>query len=477
MEFLRQSPFKVSTIESDPRAFGRRVGDVRDCASALYNRRNVLISGPRGIGKSSLGSQLQTAYLGTSTLLDRCEIGTRLPRYLCAFTACDDTTTLPALCSEILFSIERQCLALKSFRLSPARVSFEVDLKLVKAKLETDIAIRRPASVASDLVAGLSTIATSIAAIGFDGLNVMIDEVDLVPTSVNLGHFFKIVHETLGRDNLLDITFILAGQQGIYSRLVAEDASVERLVRHVPITVLEPDEARYVLEFAADNAKQPFAIDLRAADMILALSAGYPYSVHLIGDAAFNAMVDSKLMTTKEVLLGMGHLLRSDKREKYLERLRALSVDQRLLVLSMSRFSSKTIPMQIPVAWIARNLLAPPTTGTACDSILDSLVGEGHVVLNGEASSCQFTDEMFRIFTSLLVIDQRELQERRDLKAAYQSEKAETQPDRTAERRFLQDYGIIDPQGIDEAVEVLSSSAFEADWDREDHSRLTKFPR
>src|SRR3954464_6811844 len=107
MESIRKSPFKVARIESDPRAFGRRIDDVRDSATALYNRRNVLISGPRGIGKSSLGSQLQTVYDGDPTLLQRCAIDTRLPRYVCAFYACDKTTTLSELCGAILYSIER----------------------------------------------------------------------------------------------------------------------------------------------------------------------------------------------------------------------------------------------------------------------------------------------------------------------------------------------------------------------------------
>src|SRR5258708_11544544 len=50
MTTLRQSPFKVSRIEDNPRAFGLRRDAVRACAEALYNRQSILISGERRIG-------------------------------------------------------------------------------------------------------------------------------------------------------------------------------------------------------------------------------------------------------------------------------------------------------------------------------------------------------------------------------------------------------------------------------------------
>ena len=105
MDVLRTSPFKVDKIESDPQAFGRRVEDIRACASALLSRRHVLISGPRGIGKSSLGSQLQTAYQGDFTLFERCDIRADLPRYLCGYYACDVTTSIAELAAVYFLSL------------------------------------------------------------------------------------------------------------------------------------------------------------------------------------------------------------------------------------------------------------------------------------------------------------------------------------------------------------------------------------
>jgi len=68
MRALRRSPFKADRIEDDPKAFGLRVEAISSCAEALFNRRSVLISGERGIGKSSLASQFKRAYDGTTPL-------------------------------------------------------------------------------------------------------------------------------------------------------------------------------------------------------------------------------------------------------------------------------------------------------------------------------------------------------------------------------------------------------------------------
>lgn len=475
VEDLRRSPFKVARIESDPTAFGRRVTEVRACASALFNRRHILISGPRGIGKSSLGSQLQTAYGGNNTLLRRCAIDTPLPRYLCAFYACDSTTTLGELCSEILFSLEREFLALRSVRTDKAKVTVELNLGFLKTKLESDIVTRRPATLATDLVVGLAEVLRSARLVGMDGINVMLDEVDLLPATVNFGHFLKVVHETLGREELTDVTFILAGQMGIYGRLLDEDASVERHMRHVPLSVLEPDESRYVLEYAADHGDPPFAVSTSAAEMILSLAAGYPYDIHLIGDAAFAAMVDPDRMGAQEVLRGLGELFQSDKREKYLERLRALSEAERLVLVSLARYSDKRIPMRIPLKWLEGNLLGQIPGGGELHQTLTDLAERGYLVINADLRYCQFSEELLRIFISLLLIDQRESRARRDDREAKRQEARVESQKLENQLRFVRDLQSqgVDKKKIEFALEVLEQAEYTADWDDDSSFLLT----
>src|ERR1700686_1491762 len=113
MTILRRSPFKVARIEDDPSAFGLRPDAVRACAEALYNRQSILISGERGIGKSSLAHQFRTIYKGTPTLLERSNISADFPPYLCGYTFCTSDTSLADLCTSIIYDLEGQCFLLR----------------------------------------------------------------------------------------------------------------------------------------------------------------------------------------------------------------------------------------------------------------------------------------------------------------------------------------------------------------------------
>jgi len=76
-----------------------------------------------------------------------------------------------------------------------------------------------------------------------------------------------------------------------------------------------------------------------------------------LGMPRFQPMERADRMDHSDILRGLGKLFRSDKKEKYLEKLRQLTDSQRLVVVSLARYSNKRIPMRIPLAWLERNLL------------------------------------------------------------------------------------------------------------------------
>src|SRR5689334_15894417 len=106
MAILRKTPFKVNKIESDPDAFGLRPKEIISCSESLYNNRSILTSGPRGIGKSSLGNQMQKVLEGDRTLLERCGITSVFPNTLCLFYACDQGNSLQQLVLDIMYNLE-----------------------------------------------------------------------------------------------------------------------------------------------------------------------------------------------------------------------------------------------------------------------------------------------------------------------------------------------------------------------------------
>jgi hypothetical protein len=405
---LRRSPFKVNTVESDPRAFALRAKEIELAGDALFNNRSILISGPRGIGKSSLGNQLQQVLRGDQTLLERCGISTMMPVHVCLFHACAPEASLEDLIADLLFDLQTA--------VQTAAVKFnqkhEFNLGFWKGTFEKQDGEKRgPGTLAAKFVAGVSETMSALAEahVVDCGINIMLDEVDRLHTNINFGHFMKVLHETLARENLLHVSFIVAGQQGVYTRFLTEDPSFERIVRHIPISVLNRESSEYVLQFAARNAKPPYAMDERAEQLMLALASGFPYLLHLLGDAAFRAMRDPTAMSEADVLNGLEGVLQSDKREKYVARLSALSQDARDLLILLSGCVVTRIPAEMPLKWarsMASGEISKPDRFSAA---LAELIRQGDVVLMKGETHVRFSEELFRVFLALGRIERQQL--------------------------------------------------------------------
>ena len=77
------------------------------------------------------------------------------------------------------------------------------------------------------------------------------------------------------------------------------------------------------------------------------ISTGFPYIVHLLGDAAFKQMSNEIYLTLADVLSGLKLILKSDKGEKYLEILKQLDKSERIILATMALFKSAELPMKI----------------------------------------------------------------------------------------------------------------------------------
>ncbi len=480
MTSLRKSPFKADRIEDDPKAFGLRPESVISCADALYNGKNVLISGERGIGKSSLANQLATVFQGDYTLLNRCDITSMFPKCLCGYTFCTSGTTLSDLSTSILYNLEQQYSLLKSLRPKSTKVALQLDLKIFTARIESEIATRTPGTIAAEFASGLSVALQSARQVGLDGINVVIDEIDELDGTINVGRFMKDIHERLQNLRVKQfITFTLTGQRGVFERLYSEEKAFERGVRHVPISTLSADESRHILTYAADNSECPFAIDADAQDMILGLATGYPYAIHLIGDAAFSEMTNSNRMTRSDVLRGLLSILQSDKAEKYVVHLKGLNDDERLVLMSMSLYPAKTIPAQVPADWVEPNLLGS-LPEEALVNVLDKLIVGDYLVRGPKAAWYSFRDELFRIFLSHFVFTHREREEEARAKRRQRLDALIGRQRRGDIKRYLEDFRETlakEPDMLDYTIELLNVADYdgEHDWEHLQRRDLAPF--
>lgn len=410
---LRRSPFKVDRIESDPNAFGLRAKEILTSLEALFNDRSILITGLRGIGKSSLGRQLQNVLQGDNTLLRRMGLDEQFPKNLCTFYACDENTSLEGLVLDLLYIIENEYSVLAAAKSLDVKPTFEINLGFVKATFEAKTEGRSPATIATQFVSNLDSLLKSLKRYRLaDGINIMLDEVDQLSKEINFGHFMKIIHELLNNNGIQEINFIFAGQHGVYTRFIKEDQSFERIIRHIPLRTLESDACNHILSYAQSASSAIFQIDTQARATILAIASGFPYVLHLIGDAAFYEMENQRNMDRLAVLRGIEAILKSDKREKYLSRLRGIPKKERHLLFVLSEYQSVSIPSEIPYEWLIE-ILEGQLSLEKIDQYVDSLIEKGYLVQKRNREFLLFTEELFRIFINLARMEEREMKLRR----------------------------------------------------------------
>jgi len=382
----------------------------------LYNKRNLLLYGPRGIGKSSLGIQLQKMLMGNKRLLERCKIDCEFPKYLSVRIPCDKEDNLSQIAYNILFYLEEEYNKMfKTIEYKEKKASIKVNFGILQAGIEAKIDSPKysATAIATVLTSELSKIFKIITSSdNYYGINIMIDELDCLSPDINFAHFIKNVHEILSQKISENIFFILAGNTGIYNRLHSADPSISRIVKTIKIPILEATELEYILDYAGATWKPPFIIEDKGKDLIVSLSSGFPHIPHLIGDESFIIMRNESYMTFEDVKIGIENVLKSDKKEQYLDILKnEMTEEERELIIAITKYKSKvdnTLPKEILIEWIKVEFGEKSTNNVSTESILVSLVRKGYIKKNIKGTHYLFNEELFRVFISLARIEREE---------------------------------------------------------------------
>lgn len=449
MTTIRKSPFRVDEVEDDPHAFGNRPEEVKTSLDAIYNNQNILISGPRGIGKSSLGCQLHKLYKGDYTLTKRCDIDVDFQKYLTCVYKCEQNTTLASFALDLINRLENQCILIKSFNLGKKKkFQTSINLGIVKTSLTTEVETNKPASIATRLVNGFNTIyGPLIEFTKYNGISIIVDDLEQLNQDINFGNFVKLIHEYLCHDEIKNVNFIFAGLKGIYTRLIEENPSMERIVNHVPISKLSIKECKHILDYARTNkVDTPFIIESEAEDLILNMSSGYPYVIQLLGSAAFHSMQDYNRMTKDDVIKGIRNILSFDKNEKYYNILNDLTSEERKILILIATCPFSSFPASIPIDWIiveGKELIGDEEMVIA---IINLLHKQGYLTIRQEKNICEFTDELFRFFLLLLDYEKED-----KIEEIYETDKIEV-------------VSLSDPS-VEKIVKQIESAEYKKYWE------------
>lgn len=345
-------PFTPNRPVDDPDRFFGRADPVNEMVDSLYqikngNPKHSIVTGDRGVGKSSLLTQIHLTGVGDNRLTDRLKVqrGVDHFNFLTVWHDVDGSQSAFDLANSVLSKFE------SSFRKFVSGFNLEIDLagfgKLGRDKQHP----LNMTQLIDEFVARLQQIDKEAAKNGKDGVLIFIDELDRIRPESMISSFFKLTCERMARDGLKRVAFICAGITGAVQKLEEEHASVLRTFRDIPLP-------RFSKEASADILMGGFAQANHTVSMedlpgrALDVTVGLPEPIHLLGSEMLSVDVDGDL-SDEDFDTAIRKIVTDVRKNKLASILKkAGSGKYQKIVEAMAAFDKKIVPLD----FIARTI-------------------------------------------------------------------------------------------------------------------------
>lgn len=303
----KTNPFRPGSPVS-PGMFVGRVAEIRRLQAHLLQTRadrpsNFMVTGERGIGKSSL--LLYAQYIARGRL----PLDGVTPNFLVIYTDVNQNTTQLGLIRRIERDLRRGLAETERAReLWDKTWKFLRQLEGGGFKLGCESETDTDELVLDEFASTLAQVCERICrpeeegallSSCYEGIMVLIDEADNSSPQLGLGSFLKLLAERLQRENCLRVMFGLAGLPTLPNILLDSHPSSLRLVEEIPLERLTASEVKQVVHMCLSLANEQNTIQTRITPegehMLALLSEGYPHFIQQFGYSAFEADDDDSI--------------------------------------------------------------------------------------------------------------------------------------------------------------------------------------
>jgi hypothetical protein len=271
---------------------------------------NFMLTGERGIGKSSLLNYIKDVAEGMEGIDD-----TKVA-FLAIDTDIDPNTTQLGLIEKIKLGLDKTLGETESGR-EFLKQSWEF-LKRVEAsgfKLRSTEQSVTDERLLEEFAYSLAGVADRVCGEGessifgahFDGILILVDEADNASAQLSLGSFFKLLTERLQRRGCNRVAFGIAGLPELRNVLAASHPSSLRLFEELVLGRLSISESQRVIDMGLERANQlneaQTAITADARHHLAYYSEGYPHFIQQFAFSAFATDSDN-LIDVDDVMAG-----------------------------------------------------------------------------------------------------------------------------------------------------------------------------
>jgi AAA ATPase-like protein len=258
------------------------------------NAHHFLLTGERGIGKSSLLLYLRIFATRSDPPAPDDQFN-----FVVLDIELDPNCTYTQIIRQLALELRKRLEPYDSVK-DKLRAVWEVvkNIEAAGVRYTTTEHVREDFELLEDLVSALSAATTTLGD-SIDGILILIDEADKAPTGARLGAFLKLFTERLTKRGCDSVCVGLAGVTGIVQQLRASHESAPRVFTTFSLKTLEPAERRSVVErgLTISNQKNstPTTITDGALEAIANLSEGYPHFVQQFAYSAFEEDKDNSI--------------------------------------------------------------------------------------------------------------------------------------------------------------------------------------
>lgn len=278
---LKSIPFTPQDPVTDPNKFAGRGEAITNAVDALFNNKNIIVTGERGIGKSSVAYQLIYMAQGDMALIEKLEIDTGGFQFsfLTGDHRCVPGNTLTDIVSALAISLLTNPNTIKEKEIKRT-TEWQLDLKIFKVGQKREIAQIEVSELVDQFVAFVSDIIQKGKG-DFNGITFLIDEIDCLPPEVQLAPFFKATVEALRFKGYENVSFITAGVTGTMTNLITQHPSFSRLFENIELRRMPEAELDEIIV----NALRGTGVGIRygVKKEIISLADRFPEPVQLLG--------------------------------------------------------------------------------------------------------------------------------------------------------------------------------------------------
>lgn len=293
------NPFRPNS----PVATGMFVGrltELERLESCLLQTRaggpaHFLITGERGIGKSSLLNYIKWVADGSLTISDE---STTLS-FLVVDTDIDASTTRLGLIEKIRLGLD-SVLSVSETARSHLKDAWSflqrveaggVKLRSPERGEAEELLVEKFSYALADLTKRLTASEPDLFSAKYDGILILIDEADNASKGLALGSFLKLLTERLQRRGCTRVVFGLAGLPTVREVLLEGHPSSLRLFDQISLGTLSEKEVSLVIDRCLEAADKvnpsKTTISTEARAMLISLSEGYPHFIQQFGFSSF----------------------------------------------------------------------------------------------------------------------------------------------------------------------------------------------